>query len=199
MKRDFKKLTTEISLKGFFSEYLPPCFKLNKKVLFYPPSEECDLIAPICFTMSRFNKTNGRRNIFVPEIGSYLVSHNYIKENGIIKELIQFSEKSKVSFSPILGTDNSIMTHEQAYSGETPLNPEDEDSVSFYIQNVCKKLLRATGAKKVLKLDISNCFSSFYVHMIPSILLGYDVANDEYKKSLKRDPNINPTYKNMKN
>ena len=194
MKRDFKQLTTEISLKGFFSEYLPPCFKLDKRVLLCPPSEECDLVAPICFTMSRFNKTNGRRNVFIPEIGSYLVSYNYIRENDIIKELIKFSEKSKVSFSPILGTDNSIVTHEQTYFGETPLNSEDEGSVSFYIQNICKKLLRATGAKKVMKLDISNCFSSFYVHMIPSILLGYDVANDEYKKSLNKNPNINPTY-----
>ena len=124
-KRDYKKLEEEIALKGFFSEYLPPCFKLNRKVLLNPPSADCDLVAPICFSMSRFNKSNGRRDIFIPEIGSYLVLYNYIKEKGILKELIEFSERSQASFSPILSADNSIMTHEQAYNRNPSLNLEE--------------------------------------------------------------------------
>ena len=102
MTRDYKKITKEITLGGFFSEYLPPCFKLNKKVLLNPPPESCDLIPPLCFSMSRFNATNGRRNIFIPEIGAYLVAFNYMRDNNIIKELIAFCEKSDVSFSNIL-------------------------------------------------------------------------------------------------
>ena len=192
-KRDYKKLEEEIALKGFFSEYLPPCFKLNRKVLLNPPSADCDLVAPICFSMSRFNKSNGRRDIFIPEIGSYLVLYNYIKEKGILKELIEFSERSQASFSPILSADNSIMTHEQAYNRNPSLNLE-EDDVSLYIQNICKKLLRATGANKILKLDISNCYSSLYVHLIPSIILGYEKAKEEYIKSQVPDAVNDPAY-----
>ena len=196
MARDYDKITKEITLVGFFSEYLPPCFKLNKSVLFNTPPENCDLIPPLCFSMSRFNATNGRRNIFIPEIGSYLVSYNYIRSNGIIKELITFCDKSDVSFSNILGPDNSIMTHEQSYNNDySPVRSED-DSPSFYIQNICKKLIKASGANKILKLDISNCFSSFYVHMVPAILLGYEKTNEEYKKSLSNGSSvtIDPTY-----
>ena len=29
MARDYDKITKEITLVGFFSEYLPPCFKLK--------------------------------------------------------------------------------------------------------------------------------------------------------------------------
>lgn len=183
MSRDYTKITKQITLEGFFSEYLPPCFKLNPNVLFNIPPESCDYIPPLCFSMSRFNATNGRRNVFIPEIGSYLVSFNYIRSNNIIKDLIMFCDKSDVSFSNILGPDNSIMTHEQSYNHDySPVRSED-DSPSFYIQNICKKLIKSSGANKILKLDISNCFSSFYVHMVPAILLGYEKANEEYKRT----------------
>lgn len=183
MKRDFKQITKDIALKGFFSEYLPPCFRLDAKVLNYSPSENCDLIKPYCFTMSRFNETNGRRNIYIPEIGSYIVAHNYIKDNNIIEEIINFTEETEISFSPILGPDGSIMTHEQSYDiGEAPF--DDETDYSLYMENICKKLIESRGCTKILKLDISNCFASFYMHMIPTIIMGYEAADAEYKKSL---------------
>lgn len=51
MARNYVSIGKEIALTGFFSEYLPPCFKLNEKVLNYPPASECDLVRPLSFTM----------------------------------------------------------------------------------------------------------------------------------------------------
>ena len=103
---------------GLFSEYLPPCFYLDNYILGSPPSENCDYIAPYCFTMSRYTKDNVRRNVFIPEIRSYLVVQNYIKQQSIIKELIEFTESEKFSFSPIIASEDSIIVHEVSYAGE---------------------------------------------------------------------------------
>lgn len=184
MERDYTKIECEFAETGFFSEYLPQCFKLDKKVFLRTPPENCDLIPPLCFTMSRYNNNNARRNIFIPEIGSYIVTSNYIKGKNIIKELIEFTEGEDRSFSKILGKDNEIMRHEQSYQRKDELDEISSD----YIENIAEKIICSSGAKKVLKLDISNCFSSFYMHMIPAIILGYNGSNNEYNKSIKNLP-----------
>lgn len=103
-----------------------------------------------------------------------------MKENRIIPELIEFIESQHHSFSPILGEEDSIMRHEQSYE---PSGLDAFELSAKYIENVGKKIILAAGSKKILKLDISNCFLSFYVHMIPSIVLGLNGAQEEYEKS----------------
>ena len=180
MARNYSEIQKQIALTGFFSEYLPPCFYLNPSVLNHTPPQKCALIPPYSFSMSRFNGNEARRTIFIPEIGSYIVAYMYMKENDIIKELIEFSESQHYSFSPILGQDDSIVRHEEVYDfpDQSPF-----DINSNYIENVGKKIILASGAKKILKLDISNCFLSFYMHMIPSIVLGIKQTEEEYEKS----------------
>ncbi|QNU65453.1 RNA-directed DNA polymerase [Ruminiclostridium herbifermentans] len=200
MLRDYNKIEKEIAETGFFSEYLPPCFKLDQKVFMRVPPENCDLIQPYCFTMSRYNNNDARRNIFIPEIGAYTVVRNYIRQENIIKELIEFTENNEASFSPILGENDSIMRHEQAYSGTTTQIMDFaqlEEISSNYIENIAKKIIKATGAKKVLKLDISNCFSSFYMHMIPAILLGVEETERNYNKFIRNpdDQTISNVYR----
>lgn len=200
MIRNYTTIEKEIAETGFFSEYLPPCFKLDPKVFLRVPSESCDLIEPYCFTMSRYNNNDARRNIFIPEIGAYTVVRNYIRQEQIVKDLVEFTENNDASFSPILGKNDSIVRHEQSYGGTTSQVMELsklEEISSDYIENISKKIIKATGSKKVLKLDISNCFSSFYMHMIPAILLGVKGAECNYNKFLK-DPNdqsINSIYR----
>ncbi len=188
MSRDYCKIAKEIALTGFFSEYLPPCFSLSGKVLNCIPPQKCDLIAPYSFSMSRYNGNDARRTIFIPEIGSYIAAYSYMKENNIFEELIKFTESNEHSFSPILWSDDSIVRHEQAYGNDISGNLT---LTSDYINNVGKKIIYASGAKKVIKLDISNCFSSFYMHMIPAILLGAEDAEKEYNK-FSRDNNDEP-------
>lgn len=185
MTRSYENIKKEITEKGFFSEYLPSCFKLDKKVFKKIPVEKCDLIEPYCFTMSRYNGNDARRSIFIPEIGAYGVVLNYMNEKNIIKELIEFTENNELSFSPILGKNDSIMLHEQAYGGKK--TGQVDELSSNYIENIAKKIIKSMGAKKILKLDISNCFESFYIHMIPAILLGAEEAEQEYNK-FKNNP-----------
>lgn len=96
--------------------------------------------------MSRFNGNEARRTIFLHEIESYIVAYMYMKENDIIKELIEFSESQHYSFSPILGQDDSIVRHEEVYDfpDQSPF-----DINSNYIENVGKL---ASGAKKDFKI-----------------------------------------------
>lgn len=185
MPRDYIQIEKNIAETGFFSEYLPPCFKLDSYTLSVPPPHNCDLIEPYCFTMSRYNENDARRSIFIPEIGAYLVTRNYIKQEKILQELIEFSESVDMSFSPILNGDDEIVRHEQSYD---TVSTETEEIPSNYIDNIIEKIIRSSGAKKILKLDISNCFSSFYMHMMPAILLGVDDTQVNFKK-FESNPN----------
>lgn len=201
MARNYGEIAKIIRQTGFFSEYLPPCFVLDAKVSNRIPSDNCDLIPPYSFTMSRYNGNDSRRSIFIPEIGSYLVVQKYMNEQNIIKELIEFTETSEVSFSPILLDDQNVLRYEVDYNNQI-VNAEFDDEViegdgeaSSYIMNIEEKLIRSTGAKRILRLDISNCYSSYYTHMTPAIMLGMEAADAEFKKSLgSDDTNINPVY-----
>lgn len=116
-----------------------------------------------------------------------------MKDHHIIEKIISFTEENDASFSPILGEDDSIMRHEQSYLRD--ISPVDEIP-SSYIKNIATKIKRSAGAKKILKLDIANCFSSFYMHMIPSIVLGYDTAMEQYHRYLDnfQDTTIDSEY-----
>lgn len=194
MNRNYTNIEKDIAETGFFSEYLPPCFVLPRTALCNAPRGNCDLVPPYCFTMSRFNGNDARRNIYIPEAGSYAAARNFIRDNNILKDLIEFTDQyGSSSFSPIVGVDDSIVRHEQSYSGQYVIN----DIPSNYIENIEKKLIRAAGAKQILKLDIASCYQSFYMHMITTILLGADAAQEEYHKheNNRDDSSINPIYR----
>lgn len=182
MVRNYKEIYKNLRLNGFFSEYLPPCFKLEESIFKHPPGFDCDLIQPYSFTMSRFNTNDSRRTIFIPEIGAYSVLNEFIKDNRIIEEITEMIDNNPITFSKVIMEDGTVRKHEQVYGQEIA---EGEKIKSQYIDNVVKKLIISAGAKKVLKLDIANCFSSFYTHYIPAIVMGYDGAEENYKKQLK--------------
>lgn len=184
MERNYEEIYKKLRLDGFFSEYLPPCFKLEGAMFIMLPPLNCDLIQPCSFTMSRFNANDSRRTIYIPEICAYAVLNEYVKQNKIIEELTEFIDTNEVTFSKIIMDDSSIRKHEQIYGSVTH---QGEKIKSQYIDNVVKKLIISAGAKKILKLDIANCFSSFYTHYIPAIIMGFDEAENNYKKSKKRE------------
>lgn len=118
MQRKYKDIYREVLLNGFFSEYLPPCFKLNELMFKKPPKSNCDLIQPYSFNMSRFNANDARRTIFIPEIGAYIVLNEYIKNNQILEEITEFIDNNQLSFSKIIMKDGSVRKHEQVYGVE---------------------------------------------------------------------------------
>lgn len=189
-----KETYKNFTIQGFFSEYLPPCFKLEKKALSFTPEISCDTIEPYSFTMSKYDKNDSRRNIYIPEIGAYLVAQNYMKENHIIEELINFTKTENFSFSPVINQNNEIYTFEQSYGEYDEEIDQPINIRSNYIDNISNKIIRATGAKKILKIDISNFYFSIYTHNIPAILLGLNKANEEYKKTCNNENDIDNIY-----
>lgn len=183
----------QIATQGFFSEYLPPCFFLDKKVLNYVPPENCDIIQPYCFTMSKYDQADSRRNIYIPELGSYLVLHEYMWNNNLLKELIDFTKSEDYSFSPVINQQGQIYRFEQSYGQTEEVLEESFEICSDYIENISKKIIKATGAKLILKLDISNFYGAIYTHLIPTIIMGYESADSEYRQSQKVE-NLSPTY-----
>ena len=136
MAYDRIKTIKNVMWNGFFSEYLPPTFKLDetKLNLFKRiPPEKCDIIEPAIYNMSRFNDSNERRNIHIPEICSYVVLMNYVRSENIVDEMINFTSNSSNSFSPILDDDGEILLHEQSYDGGSEGNVGNS---SNYIENI---------------------------------------------------------------
>ena len=168
---------------GFFSEYLPPVFSMRNR---FDPcsislSSSADLVPPMSFNMSRFSEDGKRRTIYIPEFSSYLATVKFMKEKDIIKEIIEISEDDH-SFSPLVQINGELTRHERDYNfGITIEEADQEVFKSTYIPNVVEKICRAKGAKGILSLDISNFYQSIYTHLIPSIRLGYENAEIQYK------------------
>lgn len=129
----------QIATQGFFSEYLPPCFFLDKKGLNYVPPENCDIIQPYCFTMSKYDQADSRRNIYITELGSYLVLHEYMWNNNLLKELIDFTKSEDYSFSPVINQQGQIYRFEQSYGQTEEVLEESFEICSDYIENISKK------------------------------------------------------------
>ncbi len=184
---------------GFFSEYLPPVFSTRNR---FDPcsislSSSADLVPPMSFNMSRFSEDGKRRTIYIPEFSSYLATVKFMKEKDIIKEIIEISEDDH-SFSPLVQINGELTRHERDYNfGITIEEADQEVFKSTYIPNVVEKICRAKGAKGILSLDISNFYQSIYTHLIPSIRLGYENAETQYKaqKSNNTDPIISDDYR----
>lgn len=102
MVKNYKEIYKNLRLNGFFSEYLPPCFKLEESVFKHPLGFDCDLIQPYSFTMSRFNTNDSRRTIFIPEIGAYSVLNEFIKDNRIIEEITEMIDNNPITFSKVI-------------------------------------------------------------------------------------------------
>ena len=195
MMRNYEEIYKNIKLKGFFSEYLPPCFELDNKIFENIPESipelKCDYIQPYSFTMSRFNSNDSRRIIFIPEIGSYAVLNEFLKNNRVIEDFTDFIDQYSASFSKVIMKDGTLSTHDQSYDGDIT----EKEVSSSYLDNIIQKLIFSAGSKKVLKLDIANCYSSLYTHFIPSIILGFDEAEENYKKTLKKENDVDEKYK----
>jgi len=177
----------QVLYDGYFSEYLPPVFSLRNdkfRLDLYPPSEDCDVIEPLSYTMSRFTKNNDRRCIYIPEIGSFLSCMQYLKNSNILQEMVEYANKSTHSFSHVFEDDGSLFRHEQSYDFDSTTS----FSSSNFVPNMIKKIKAARGAKGILHLDISNCYGSFYTHLIPSIIMGKQDAELQYRASILQNP-----------
>lgn len=197
-----KIINDDFYRKGFFSEYLPPCFCLNSRgvnvLTDIPISHGNDYIDAYKYTMSRFADSVSRRTIFIPDFAAYVAVIKYMIDRDILKELVFFSSRGTHSFSKIVQADGKLTKHEQAYDLARLGTPEGDEFIqSTYIPNVVKKINKAKGAIGVLSLDIANFYGSIYTHYIPAIVLDYEEGLRQYKLSLidAQDPSITNEFK----
>lgn len=200
---DYEMITKHFIMDGFFSEYLPPSFSLENSFdpCTVPMAEKAELVSPLMFTMSRFSEDGKRRAIYIPEFSGYLSTVKFMRENDLIKDIIQESADEH-SFSPLIQTDGNLTRHEQCYYFDITADESDQESFnSTYIPNIVDKLNRAKGACGILSLDISNFYASIYTHLIPCIKLGYENAEIQYKakKANNSDPCITEAYRTYSN
>ncbi|OEH86992.1 hypothetical protein BHU72_01680 [Desulfuribacillus stibiiarsenatis] len=206
MAYNLDDITKEFMFKGLFSEYLPSNYNLDSKNINIfedvEISQSSDFIDPYKYSMSRFIDNEKRRVIYLPELTAYLSVVKYMKENNIIKELVDFSISGNSSFSKLVQANGKLSKHEISYFGDyiEDVEMDDELFVSTYIPNVVEKINRAKGAKGILYLDISNHYASIYTHILPSILLGYDEAITQFKIFLSnnQDERVTSDYKKYK-
>lgn len=196
---NYTTITNDFINDGFFSEYLPPSFSIYNDFDSCSVSlaESNDYIAPMSFNMSRFTEDGKRRIIYIPEFSSYIKVVKFMKENDLIKDLINLSD-SEHSFSPLIQRNGELTRHERCYNYGITIDDADQDAFkSTYIPNVVEKICRGKGAKGVLSLDIANFYPSIYTHLIPCIKLGYEEAEQQYKitKANNADPNIKDEYR----
>lgn len=178
MSIDYGLLYKELKINGFFSEYLPPCFKLDDRMFEIRSYKKYDFIAPCRYTMSRHNAIGGRRNIDIPEIFSFVQVIRFMEEKKLLEELVGFTADNPVSFSPVLSKDNGFLSPDANYDEQFD---EAEMPSSLYVNNIAKRIMLASGARKILKLDISNFYGSIYTHFIPVIALGLETADDCFR------------------
>ncbi len=195
---NMSKIIDEFIYEGFFSEYLPPSFKLSKEVDFLSFSirDKNDLVEPYSFNMSRFTEDGKRRIIYIPEFCSYIKVVKYMKDKDLIRKLIEKSVDTH-SYSPLINKNGELTRHESAYGLGVTLTDGDQNAfISTYVPNVIDKINRARGAKGILQLDISNCYQSIYTHLLPCIDLGFERTMQAYKlfKANQSDPAIPASY-----
>lgn len=196
---NYVTITNDFIKDGFFSEYLPPVFSIHNS---FDPcsislSSTADLVAPLSFNMSRFTEDGKRRTIYIPEFSSYVATVKYMKDKNLIQDIINLSQDSN-SFSPLVQVNGELTRHERLYNFGITIDEADQEAFkSTYIPNVVEKICRAKGAKGILSLDISNFYQSIYTHLIPSIKLGYESAEMQYKlqKANNTDPSITNDYR----
>lgn len=173
--------------EGFFSEYLPDNFNIsNLKDIFneLPRIFEVDYIEPFNYTMQKKTDSNKRRVISIPEISQFIYATKYINSSGCLSDLLEFSQKDEHSFSTLVTSNGDLSKYEILYCFFSKNHNSTETTNSLYIDNIIYKIKYSQGAKGVLHLDLSNFYGSIYTHIIPCIILEYDTAINEYKKSL---------------
>ena len=150
---------------GYFCEHFPKCFNTNslgKKWDFikYGLMQLIEMSSKGTYPLSISMSKEGllRRQMYIPNIISFLDLANYMGENY---DFILSVCNSKCSESKI--------THIRTF-----------DYPSNYRQSIYSRNAHFVGYKYKLKLDISNCFNSIYTHSISWACVGKENAKKMY-------------------
>jgi len=182
-KKEKNQIIEKILQSCLFSEYLPKEFttqKLTRKNLI--GVKDNTKIAPIDFSMDKFNETGCRRFLSIPDINNYLSAVNALYDD-VLEEIIKLNNQNEHSLSKILNSKNEIQEFGNGYRNyevetqTTDVSTEKDDNFS---NNLKIKIEKSKLCECILHLDISNFFSSIYTHNITTLTKGYEWANDKF-------------------
>lgn len=154
-----------LSNNGYFCEHIPSCFNTNNlaEKWYYVKNELKHLIDcsskgtyPLSISMSKEGLL--RRQIYIPNIFSFLDLANYLGEN----------------YNFILSICNSKCSESKI----TYIKPFEYSS--NYRKSIYSRNARFVGYKYKLKLDIANCFNSIYTHSLSWACVGKENAKKMY-------------------
>lgn len=179
MKRSLQKLTKNnfikaiLSNNGYFCEHFPSCFNtinLAKKwdSMKYELLKLIDVstkgTVPLMISMSKEGLL--RRQIYIPNIVSFLELANYLEKHYdfILNKCYSKCSESKINYI------------------------KSFDYPSNYRESIYSRNAHFVGYKYKLKLDISNCFNSIYTHSISWACVDKEKAKIMYhNKNLQTD------------
>lgn len=166
-----------------FSEYLPSEFstELLTKEEFSITSNS--LLAPVTFSMDKFNDFANRRFISIPEITSYISAVHSLSESDILSKIITLNNHNTHSMSKILTKRHEVKQFSDGY-GFSIFTKEAEvskESSNDFLANLNIKLEKSKSCRYILHLDIANFFNSIYTHNISAITKGEVWANEQFQ------------------
>ncbi len=180
-KLDGKNFIDQITRYGYFAEQFPDCFSsesfannLNKLLpLISLRKAQKNTTAPT--TLSTYKNDISRRVLSVSNPEAFLRLSKYMRDNW--DEIVNAS-KSTHSLSPI--------TFIRSYnSSEEMINCESIREKlkvkSDFVEGIKSCIRTSLGYKYRLKVDITNCYNSFYTHSIPWAICGKDLAKSYFR------------------
>lgn len=193
------KCLEELIKYGFFNEGIPDDF--NTKSLLKILDKIPDLIGERAFTPSESTKISVyknksyRRDIFIPNIVSFLEICIYVQNNF---EFLLYLSQSKNSQSSIINKKNDVEIFNMSINGYldefyylNSINLKEKLRIrSDFNQSLNENIVMAIGSIWQLNLDIDNFYNSIYTHSISWAVLGKKEAKSIYSKNKNTDINI---------
>ncbi len=185
-KQQKNELINTILKSCLFSEYLPSEFStsdLSSKCFeFRAPNTS---LAPIEFTMDKYNDLGNRRFISVPEIWSYINAINSLSDGNALQKILELNNKDEHSLSKIINEKKQIKNFSDGYGFYVDSQKEivDIETEKDFSKNLELKIEKSKGCECILHLDISNFYNSIYTHNITTIIEGSEWATREYHKN----------------
>lgn len=177
----------QITRYGFFAEQFPECF--STELLANNLSQLLPLISATRAetkkgkknttspsTLSMYKNDISRRILSVPNPEAFLRLAKFMGQNW--HDVVRFS-KSKNSLSPITfihtyeGGANELINCESIR--------ESMKARSGFVSGIKQCIRVSLGYKYRLKVDITNCYNSFYTHSITWAVCGKDLAKSYFR------------------
>lgn len=210
-----KELVENILHTCLFSEYLPSEFSTEYLNTSLFSIKNSNIMAPVVFTMDKYNDLGNRRYISIPEIGSFLNAVEALSNGKILEKILDINADDDNSLSKILNEKHEVKQFSDGYEFyitsdgdkfyiiEEEIVDKDEiakiDFESDFMSNLKVKIEKSKACNCILHLDISNFYNSIYTHYISALTQGAEWANEQFQIWQNKRGASTEEYRELKN